>query len=725
MGISMAFRSRLRMVLRLWCAVLLASAAMCLGQTVTPPESTFFATAAEEAYSTYQLPGDGDLWPSCWADDDNLYAANGDGTAFTSSTSRYDMAVSVISGMPTALSGKTVATDVGTNFSGANYNRKPTGMLCIGGALYLAYQNLSKDFYDSPAASIAKSSDHGATWTWDSSAPMFGTPGDPGNALAHKFTTIFFLDYGKNSANAIDGYVYAYGLDNNWRSQQALYLARVPNDKVQTRSAWEFYTGRDGSGNPTWSGDITQKTAVLTDTRLLYPVKFATTNCPAAQPVIAQGGVTYDAPLHRYIFSSWACATHEFYEAPNPWGPWSHFLSDDFGSLKTPLNYGQYGTSIPSKFISADGKTLYVQSNIFDLAYTFALRRLYVQPYAPTSPANALSTANLALAPGTRAVSKSTHFGTLCGLSCSDLLNSGNASGSEDDFDEESKPVDWWGYTWPQSYNINQVVYETGTMFPDGGWYASNLRVQVRQNFQWVDVAGATVSPAYPYSNQAGSNTAYTFSFPAVVGDGVRIIGTPGGNSHFTSIAQLSVYYASAPVGKPDFSLSSSVNSIAVAAGQSGTAVISAIPENGFSQTISFACSGLPSLTACSFSPATVTLGGNAAATTTVTISTTAATTSKNVVPWRLAWGGSALALCLFFPRKNGRLLYRAGLGLTSLFLMMVSGMALGCNGGKSSSPPVTNPGTPAGTSTVTVTATAGSGASTVSHTTTLTLTVR
>jgi hypothetical protein len=61
-------------------------------------QSTFFSTAAEEAYSTYHLPGDGDLWPSCWADDDNLYTANGDGIAFNHAAKRYDMAVSSISG---------------------------------------------------------------------------------------------------------------------------------------------------------------------------------------------------------------------------------------------------------------------------------------------------------------------------------------------------------------------------------------------------------------------------------------------------------------------------------------------------------------------------------------------------------------------------------------------------------------------------------------------------
>ena len=264
-----------------------------------------------------------------------------------------------------------------------------------------------------------------------------------------------------------------------------------------------FYTGMSGN-TPAWNSDITQKAAVLTDQRELYPVMFGT-DCPADQKIIAQGGAVYDKPLNRYLMATWGCATHEFYEAPQPWGPWSHFLSNDFGPLRLLQNRGQYGTSIPSKFISADGQTVYLQSNVCcsGNSYTFSLRKLYLQAYAPELPANSLAAANLALSPGTRAISKSTHFGSLCGLNCSDQISSGALSNSEDDYDEESKTVDWWGYTWPQPYNINQVIYTTGTMFSNGGWYASDLRVQVRQNFQWIDVAGATVTPAYPYSSQA------------------------------------------------------------------------------------------------------------------------------------------------------------------------------------------------------------------------------
>jgi hypothetical protein len=371
---------------------------------------------------------------------------------------------------------------------------------------------------------------------------MFGTPGDPGSPEAYKFTTLFFLDFGRDSQNAIDDYVYAYGLDNNFRSQQALYLARVPDTRIQTRSAWEFYAGTDPQGVSLWSRDIMRKQPVLVDQRLVYP-KEAGGDCQALHRVIGQGGVVFDAPLRRYIFTSWSCATHEMYEAPHPWGPWKLFLSKDFGPLSTSHNYGQYATNIPSKFISADGRTLYLQSNKWVRAYTFALRKVYLEPYRRSVPANGPSANDLALMPGARAISKSTHFGSLCGLDCSDLLNSGDREGSEDDFDDAPKTSDWWGYQWPHPYHINEVVYETGKVFPGGGWYASTPRVQVYQNFQWVDVAGVRLSPAYAAGAAAGSHTVYTFRVPATWGYGVRIFGTPGGTAQYTSIAQLAVYY--------------------------------------------------------------------------------------------------------------------------------------------------------------------------------------
>ncbi len=304
---------------------------------------------------------------------------------------------------------------------------------------------------------------------------------------------------------------------------------------------------------PDWSSDITAKVAVLTDTTLRYPVVIDKNHCGPKEEIISQGGVVYDQPLRRYLYTSWSCATHEIFEAPQPWGPWSHAASIDFGPLQGyggQRNYGQYGPTIPSKFISSDGKSMYLQANVCcgvgsktGPEYTFSLRKLFLEPYLAQSPSNRPSADNLALLGNARAISKSTHYGSLCALDCADQLNSGADIVSEDDWDGEAKTSDWWGYTWAKPFNLNQVVYETGAMLPEGGWYASGLRVQVRQNFVWKDVAANAVTPAYPYSNQAGAHTLYTFDLPDTWGDGVRIVGTPGGKSHFTSISRLSIKY--------------------------------------------------------------------------------------------------------------------------------------------------------------------------------------
>jgi len=242
-------------------------------------------------------------------------------------------------------------------------------------------------YTDAPSASISKSTDHGVTWTWDTSAPMF---------TDHKFTTIFFLDFGKNNANAIDNYIYAYGLDYNGHPAGGtvldpvdVYLARVTADNIQNRPAWQFYAGLDATGTPLWTSDIDARDAVLHDA----------CRSPEGDTVISQGGVVYDKPLNCFIYTSRSgISTFEFYEAPEPWGPWELFLSKDF-SPNTARRYGGYAVTIPSKFISADGETMWIQSNICIPCgtllgnYAFALRKfvaipITIQPGATASVGN-------------------------------------------------------------------------------------------------------------------------------------------------------------------------------------------------------------------------------------------------------------------------------------------------------------------------------------------------
>jgi hypothetical protein len=350
------------------------------------PESSFFASATIEDHSTVTTQSDGDLWPSCWSDDGNLYAANGDGKGFGKFF--YDVAVNRITGSPSpanSLDGSELggAGDLGWVWgSSREYNRKPTGMLCANGEIYLAIQDLNThNFDDAPNASISKSTDHGEHWTWDG-APMFSH---------NVMTTLFFLDYGKDGVDNPDtSFVYVYGLDHNWRGSYAhsvpdpvdLYLARIPKATTQDATTWQYSTGPNRWSRP---GALAERRAVLHDDRRIY--KNGSGNGLRNLSVISQGGVVYDKPLKRYIYTSWTEYTFEFYEAPAPWGPWAHFMSKDFGDYPwTKTHNGGYATTIPSKFIEPDGRTMWVQSNVCPCGhagtsnYDFTLRKLTLVP---------------------------------------------------------------------------------------------------------------------------------------------------------------------------------------------------------------------------------------------------------------------------------------------------------------------------------------------------------
>jgi hypothetical protein len=381
------------------CALLLAG---CIAPASTAPSRSFPEALDGAAFQarvgdSVEVVGvsDGDLWPSCWSDDDALYTANGDGMGFGNEF--FDIAVNRVTGSPTdenGLEGSFLAggEDVGTVWSGEGFTRKPTGMLCVDGVIYLAVQDLRLDFNEAPAATIARSDDHGETWIWDGSAPMF----DDG-----VFTTVWFADYGQDSEHAPEpGYAYAYGLDGNWRDSfddsvpdpTALFLARVPLESVQDVSTWEFYAGEPGDEEPTWTGDIAAKRPVLVDDRVQHPAEggeHAAGQTVGAQnlTVISQGGVTYLPKLDRYLYTSWTELTFEFYEAPSPWGPWTLFLSEDFGPYPwTEDRFGGYGTTVPSKFLSDDNLSMWVQSNVCPCApagmvsYWFGLRPLELRP---------------------------------------------------------------------------------------------------------------------------------------------------------------------------------------------------------------------------------------------------------------------------------------------------------------------------------------------------------
>lgn len=133
-------------------------------------------------------------------------------------------------------------------------------------------------------------------------------------------------------------------------------------------------------------------------------------------------------------------------------------------------------------------------------------------------------------------VERATHFGTA-------IHNDGGKAQNKDDWNDERKTTSRWGYTWPREYHVNRVVYTTGTMFGDGGWFSGAPRIQVRHDGVRTDVTGQSVTPPYPTSSAAGTNRTYVFDFDTTSGDGVRVVGGSGGTQTFTSIAELEAYH--------------------------------------------------------------------------------------------------------------------------------------------------------------------------------------
>ena len=178
---------------------------------------------------------------------------------------------------------------------------------------------------------------------------------------------------------------------------------------------------------------------------------------------------------------------------------------------------------------------------------------------------------------------------------------------------------------------------------------------------------------------------------------------------------------ANVPIA-PDYSINAANGKATIVAGQSASITFTITPQGGFAGTVSFACSGLPTASSCTFSPATVTASGN----TTLTLMTTARTVaSAQPLP------GSALAalaaFCLlgtlFFGGVSSQ-----GRTLRVLCMLLAIGIVVGgvssCGGGGGNPPPPPPPtvtGTPAGSFNVTVTATSGA----TTHSSVITLVVQ
>ena len=307
-----------------------------------------------------RYPGShGDDWSTTWAGDDALYSVSDDTKGFDSACSS-NLAIHRITGaMPPDLRGVTV--NCMNQFGGASEFLpedagmwKGNGLTCIDGVLYLSVSRHSN--FDNPGerffiqqtwdASIVKSEDYGQTW---SETPRLGRSMFPGPT----FSTPFFVQYGQDGQGDADGsdvYVYAVSSDGVWNDGSSMTLGRVPRDRI-TRldpNDWEFVHGFGADGQPVW--------------RPRHDTARYVFRAPGRTSMT---GIHHVAPLGLYVMPQWHYLRQddpeqrwrwtrlEFYQAPAPWGPWTLFHAQDCAE-------SWYNPSIPSKFVSADGKRLWL-----------------------------------------------------------------------------------------------------------------------------------------------------------------------------------------------------------------------------------------------------------------------------------------------------------------------------------------------------------------------------
>jgi hypothetical protein len=176
------------------------------------------------------------------------------------------------------------------------------------------------------------------------------------------------------------------------------------------------------------------------------------------------------------------------------------------------------------------------------------------------------------------------------------------------------------------------------------------------------------------------------------------------------------------PASAPDFTITAATNSVTVSNGQVGNLSFSISGTNGFNGTVNLACSGLPSGTACSFTPPSINVAGTTATMVGLSIAENAtmpAPPPPTGYTATLRHRGQAILASLLPLSLLGfggirRRLTSIRTALLLLLCMTAIGAITGCGNGMSNATP-SSPSTPApssptpATSQITITATSGS----------------
>ncbi len=315
-------------------------------QAVYPPSPVVQGVVFDMSTVDTRAPGS-DNWAITWADDDHQYTTWGDGGGFggTNSEGRVSLGFARVQGAKRAYSGYNVWGGRDAE-NAAQFEGKSYGILSVNGVLYMWRTGDGSDDSAFLTQELFRSTDHAAMWV--STGVRFQPadfPGSPG------FFAPTFLQFGKDYAGARDGYVYVYAPENKnneWNVQRPgeIALLRVPKTQIDQRSAYQFFAGLSGAGEPIWSSEAGQRKPVFRD----------------AENGVMRTSVSYNAGLKRYFLITQQVDRLRdgdghigIYDAPQPWGPWTTVLFADPWSLGLQTGSKTVFWNFSSKWLSADG----------------------------------------------------------------------------------------------------------------------------------------------------------------------------------------------------------------------------------------------------------------------------------------------------------------------------------------------------------------------------------
>ena len=344
-----------------------------------PPEGCPFAPSPDlqgirftGVYSDYHC---GDTWYPSWASDGNLYSpwtdGNTDGVGSYSGKGEDAETGNAVMKGDDPLHLEIINTAPPQVASALPYlGRYPCGSLvhngiwyygtyCLGPSPEIEHEGMKFNWpVLGPMPGFRISKDYGKTWVPSPLTPEKPVFPEPAAFMGPvKMGAPHFVDFGKNMEHSPDGKAYLLGMgaeasdphpryaNLSWITGDQVYLARVTPgvETINDIAHYEFFAGHDAAGQPVWTKDFTGIRPLLEWNNNM--------GCVTA---------TYNAPLRKYLMcvtDGWPTAgkmNSYILEADAITGPWRLVTyMKAFGEQGYFLNF-------PSKFISEDGRTLWL-----------------------------------------------------------------------------------------------------------------------------------------------------------------------------------------------------------------------------------------------------------------------------------------------------------------------------------------------------------------------------